>query len=51
MLDTGGDFANGVIVHEGAWLGGGTFVCLTVGPSRCFRPKVTRAACASCNIR
>lgn len=26
MLDVGGDFADGVIAHEGAWLGGGTFV-------------------------
>ncbi len=26
MLDAGGDFADGVIAHEGAWLGGGTFV-------------------------
>jgi len=25
MLDAGGDFADGVIAHEGAWLGG-TFV-------------------------
>ncbi len=26
MLDAGGDFADGVIAREGAWLGGGTFV-------------------------
>jgi predicted nucleic-acid-binding protein len=26
MLDAGGDFTDGVIAHEGAWLGGGTFV-------------------------
>lgn len=26
MLDAGGDFADGVIAHEGAWLGGETFV-------------------------
>ena len=25
-LDAGGDFADGVIAHEGAWLGGHTFV-------------------------
>lgn len=28
MLDAGGDFADGVTAHEGAWLGGGTFVSL-----------------------
>lgn len=26
MLDAGGDFADGVIAHEGSWLGGETFV-------------------------
>jgi predicted nucleic-acid-binding protein len=26
MFDAGGDFADGVIAHEGAWLGGETFV-------------------------
>ena len=26
MLDAGGDFADGVIAHEGNWLGGETFV-------------------------
>jgi predicted nucleic-acid-binding protein len=26
MLDAGGDFADGVIAYEGAWLGGETFV-------------------------
>jgi predicted nucleic-acid-binding protein len=26
MLDAGGDFADGVIANEGAWLGGETFV-------------------------
>jgi predicted nucleic-acid-binding protein len=26
MLKAGGDFADGVIAHEGAWLGGETFV-------------------------
>lgn len=26
MLEAGGDFAHGVIVHEGNWLGGETFV-------------------------
>jgi predicted nucleic-acid-binding protein len=26
MLETGGDFADGVIVYEGNWLGGETFV-------------------------
>ncbi len=26
MLDSGGDFADGVIAHEGQWLGGETFV-------------------------
>ncbi len=26
LLDDGGDFADGVIAHEGAWLGGETFV-------------------------
>jgi predicted nucleic-acid-binding protein len=26
MLEAGGDFADGVIAHEGAWLGGETFV-------------------------
>jgi predicted nucleic-acid-binding protein len=26
VLDAGGDFADGVIAHEGAWLGGKTFV-------------------------
>lgn len=26
MLEAGGDFADGVITHEGAWLGGETFV-------------------------
>lgn len=26
MLDTGGEFADGVIAHEGKWLGGETFV-------------------------
>lgn len=26
MLDTGGDFADGVIAYEGNWLGGETFV-------------------------
>lgn len=26
MLDAGGDFADGVIAHEGAWLGGEEFV-------------------------
>ena len=26
MLDAGGDFADGVIAHEGQWLGGETFV-------------------------
>ena len=26
MLDAGSDFADGVIAHEGAWLGGETFV-------------------------
>ncbi|MDR2212850.1 MAG: type II toxin-antitoxin system VapC family toxin [Pseudomonadales bacterium] len=26
MLDAGGDFADGVMAHEGAWLGGETFV-------------------------
>ena len=26
MLDAGGDFADGVIAHEGNWLGGDTFV-------------------------
>jgi len=26
MLDTGGDFADGVIAYEGHWLGGETFV-------------------------
>jgi len=26
LLDAGGDFADGVMAHEGAWLGGETFV-------------------------
>ncbi len=26
MLDAGGDFADGVIAQEGAWLGGSTFL-------------------------
>ncbi|HEY5793597.1 MAG TPA: type II toxin-antitoxin system VapC family toxin [Bosea sp. (in: a-proteobacteria)] len=26
VLDAGGDFADGVIAHEGAWLGGKTFL-------------------------
>jgi predicted nucleic-acid-binding protein len=26
VLDAGGDFADGVMAHEGAWLGGETFV-------------------------
>lgn len=26
VLETGGDFADGVIAHEGAWLGGDVFV-------------------------
>ncbi len=26
MLDAGGDFADGIIAHEGAWLGGEAFV-------------------------
>lgn len=26
LLETGGDFADGVIAHEGSWLGGETFV-------------------------
>jgi predicted nucleic-acid-binding protein len=26
MLEAGGDFADGVMAHEGAWLGGDTFV-------------------------
>jgi predicted nucleic-acid-binding protein len=26
MLEAGGDFADGVIAHEGAWLGGEVFV-------------------------
>jgi predicted nucleic-acid-binding protein len=26
LLETGGDFADGVIAYEGAWLGGETFV-------------------------
>jgi predicted nucleic-acid-binding protein len=26
MLEAGGDFADGVIAHEGAWLGGESFV-------------------------
>jgi predicted nucleic-acid-binding protein len=26
MLDEGGDFADGVIAHDGQWLGGETFV-------------------------
>jgi predicted nucleic-acid-binding protein len=26
VLDAGGDFADGVIAYEGAWLGGETFV-------------------------
>lgn len=26
LLDAGGDFADGVIAHEGTWLGGETFV-------------------------
>lgn len=26
MLEAGGDFADGVIAHEGAWLGGETVV-------------------------
>jgi predicted nucleic-acid-binding protein len=26
VLDAGGDFADGIMVHEGQWLGGETFV-------------------------
>lgn len=26
LLETGGDFADGVMAHEGRWLGGETFV-------------------------
>lgn len=26
MLDAGGDFADGIMAHEGKWLGEGTFV-------------------------
>jgi predicted nucleic-acid-binding protein len=26
MLEAGGDFADGIIAHEGAWLGGEAFV-------------------------
>ncbi|EGG79200.1 transposase subfamily [Gluconacetobacter sp. SXCC-1] len=26
LLEAGGDFADGVIAHEGVWLGGETFV-------------------------
>jgi predicted nucleic-acid-binding protein len=26
MMDAGGDFADGVIAYEGAWLGGETFL-------------------------
>lgn len=26
MLEAGGDFADGVMAHEGAWLGADTFV-------------------------
>jgi len=31
MLDEGGDFADGVIAHEGQWLGGETFVSFDRG--------------------
>ncbi|MEW6537204.1 MAG: type II toxin-antitoxin system VapC family toxin [Pseudomonadota bacterium] len=30
MLEAGGDFADGVIAHEGQWLGGETFVSFDV---------------------
>jgi len=30
LLDAGGDFADGVIAHEGQWLGGNTFVSFDV---------------------
>jgi len=26
LLDAGGDFADGIMAHEGKWLGGETFV-------------------------
>jgi predicted nucleic-acid-binding protein len=26
LLDAGGDFADGVIAHEGSWLGADTFI-------------------------
>ena len=45
MLDAGGDFADGVIAHEGAWLGSEAFVSFTVRPWRCIRPKAIRTGC------
>lgn len=34
FLDAGGDFADGVIIHEGNWLGGQTFVSFDAGAVR-----------------
>ncbi|MBN9466237.1 type II toxin-antitoxin system VapC family toxin [Brevundimonas sp.] len=34
MLEAGGDFADGVIAHDGRWLGGETFVTFDVQAAR-----------------
>jgi predicted nucleic-acid-binding protein len=37
MLESGGDFADGVIAHEGRWLGGDTFVSFDRRAARLLR--------------
>lgn len=39
MLDAGGDYADGVISHEGQWLGGGIFMSFDHGAVRLLQDR------------
>jgi len=43
LLETGGDFADGVIAHEGRWLGGETFVSFDKKAVRLIEARGERA--------
>jgi predicted nucleic-acid-binding protein len=43
VLEAGGDFADGVIAHEGQWLGGETFVSFDVQAVRLLERSGVKA--------
>jgi predicted nucleic-acid-binding protein len=51
VLEAGGDFADGVIAHEGVWLGGEEFVSFDKDAVKLLRSQGTRARLLSSTTR